>query len=287
MRHSFIYVSAVTLALPLLGCGGASDTRTGSTPDLKSQAATDLANGTAAGDPCETNAWYGDAVCDSFCPVADTDCTVDGDPVVCATFIEVSDGACGREPTDPCISQDPDCGVTPTPVDPPEPVFCAAVIESPDGTCSRAPDDPCRSQDPDCKDPQTPPDGGYDCDESHAACLPFVLVQPCPDGQSRTVVGDCFGDCVPTDQCAPIDPKPAYDCDTSKITCQTFAPVICPDGTVATVNSDGCYGPCVTPDECLPQDPVVCTMISENPDGVCSRDPNDPCIFQDPDCVQR
>ena len=32
-------------------------------------------------------------------------------PVACAAYIELSDGECKREPSDPCIFQDPDCHV--------------------------------------------------------------------------------------------------------------------------------------------------------------------------------
>ena len=61
------------------------------------------------------------------------------EPVLCADFIEVSDGVCSRAPEDPCISQDPDCTFG-----------CDAYLEESDGVCSRDPGDPCISQDPDC-----------------------------------------------------------------------------------------------------------------------------------------
>lgn len=34
-----------------------------------------------------------------------------------------------------------------------------------------------------------------------------------------------------------------------------------------------------------PDDPITCTLIAQLPDGVCTPDPTDPCVFyQDPDC---
>lgn len=282
--RSFIAFAAIACALPLAACSGSARSDTGSTGDLKSQAAADLESGKATGDPCATNAWYGDGACDTFCPVSDTDCAPTGDPIVCATFLEVSDGKCSREPTDPCLSQDPDCGAS-TPPDPGDPVYCAAILEAANGECSRAPDDPCQFQDPDCVTVPPEPPGGYDCDASHIVCMTFAAVAPCPEGQAYSVVDGCYGKCVPLADCAPLPTEPLYDCDTTKITCQTFAPVICPDGTVPTVEN-GCYGPCVPSTQCLPTDPVACIMISETPDGVCSRTIDDPCRFQDPDCVQ-
>jgi hypothetical protein len=105
------------------------------------------------------------------------------EPVVCALFVELSDGVCSRFPLDPCISQDPDClpdagscevaGQTfPNGSSVPsgdscntcgcndgsvlctlalcEPVASAFFVEESDGVCSRFPLDPCQSQDPDC-----------------------------------------------------------------------------------------------------------------------------------------
>jgi hypothetical protein len=38
--------------------------------------------------------------------------------------------------------------------------------------------------------------------------------------------------------------------------------------------------------DCIPKDrtSTVCAEFEEAPNGLCSRKPNDPCIFQDPDC---
>lgn len=41
----------------------------------------------------------------------------------------------------------------------------------------------------------------YQCDLQQASCL--LLPPTCPEGQSVSVVGECFGDCVPSEQCVP------------------------------------------------------------------------------------
>ena len=85
---------------------------------------------------------------DDPCLFQDPDCDYPGDPcisqdpdcvVVCAAYIEESDGVCSRDANDPCRSQDPDCDVA-----------CAEYIEEPDGECTRPSTDPCMFQDPDC-----------------------------------------------------------------------------------------------------------------------------------------
>jgi hypothetical protein len=104
------------------------------------------------GDICAKNAWYGDGECDAFCQDYDSsDCTPDQDGVVCAAFIEESNGFCSRKVGDPCISQDPDCG--PDSTDPPadDPIICPAIALEPDGVCTTDPSNPCLFyEDPDC-----------------------------------------------------------------------------------------------------------------------------------------
>lgn len=121
------------------------------------------------GDVCAEHAWYGDGECDTFCQDFDSnDCVpAENDPVVCATFIELSDGVCSRKPDDPCIGQDPDCTPGDDPVhshpqQPPGGIVCPAIAEAPDGVCKVDLDDPCAAYiDPDCQNGegggQTPP----------------------------------------------------------------------------------------------------------------------------------
>lgn len=43
----------------------------------------------------------------------------------------------------------------------------------------------------------------YDCNEDHILCSPpFVPLEPCPEGQVRSVQDECYGTCVPLTQCA-------------------------------------------------------------------------------------
>jgi hypothetical protein len=181
------------------------------------------------------------------------------EPVVCAAFLEESDGVCSRFPLDPCRSQDPDCGeggascevagqtfpdgsavpsgdscnscgcndgsVACTEVAC-EPVFCALFVEESDGVCSRFPLDPCISQDPDCLD------AGGSCE---------VAGQTFPNG-SGVPSGDSCNGC---------------GCNDGSVICTAVA--------------------------C---EPVACALFIEESDGVCSRFPLDPCRSQDPDCLQ-
>jgi hypothetical protein len=288
MRRRFLFALTMTLA----GCGGSTAGGGDSALTSKSEAATKVASGESIGNACSANHWYGDGACDTFCPDEDTDCVAAGEPVVCDSFLEVSDGKCGRADSDPCRSQDPDCDGQGTPsnpgttnpdpgkpgVAPDEPTYCAAISEVPNGKCGRAADDPCRFQDPDCTNTPGP---ARDCDTSKVTCETFAPVT-CPDGQVPTVVNRCYGECVPKEQCAPI-------------ACPAIA--LAPDGVCSPPTS----GPCslVDPD-CTSGGAggssgtggssgggVACAEYIEAPDGVCSRKSDDPCIFQDPDCTKR
>src|SRR5262245_5612068 len=146
------YLTCLVLLAAACSGGVATDGGGNSTAQLKKEAAEAKASGTAQGDVCGQNAWYGDGECDTFCRDADTaDCAPGCNVIVCAEFIEESNGYCSRKAEDPCIGQDPDCGgVVPIdPVDPGDPVACPAIAEIANGVCDRPADDPCRSIDPD------------------------------------------------------------------------------------------------------------------------------------------
>ncbi len=212
------------LGLLLAACGGQASTGASSADQapLKKAAAEAAANGTASSDACAANGWYGDKVCDTFCPDQDTDCVAHTTvPVVCAEFVEVSDGKCSRESDDPCLFQDPDC-VHPTPGNPSSGpgTVCATYIEAPDGKCSRPATDPCISQDPDC----TNGSGG-----GGVAC-PAIEEQP--DGKCSR---------PDTDPCQSIDP----DCVVhSHPVCPTILEA--PDG----VCSEAPDAPCPIDPDC-------------------------------------
>lgn len=289
----------------LTGCSGAVDGNT-SIQKQKLDAADARARGIVAADACEQHGWYGDGVCDSFCAREDEDCVAkpgQGQPVVCALFIESKNGVCGRTPSDPCRFQDPDCNVNAGGSGAAGDTVCAAVLELPDGECRRRSTDPCRGQDPDCSPNGAGGSGGsgaggaagsgtagaagsgfagnvnggsdsggadsgggaaggppVDCDTRKITCETLIAVEPCPANTVRSVVGQCYGECVSIDRCAPRTIPPpdgsggstggtGADCDVSKVTCQTFVPVVCPSGQVPTV-SGSCFGPCVERASC-------------------------------------
>jgi hypothetical protein len=209
-----MYLTSVMLLLGLAACSGGHTTaepNDQSQAQLKKAAAEAAAKGEApASDVCGENDWYGDGQCDTFCNDADsTDCaTSDSGEVVCALFIEESNGYCSRRADDPCIGQDPDCAGSVPPSGGDDPIVCPAIAYEADGVCSRPASDPCRYLDPDC----APADSGNSGSE------------PGNPGQGG---GSGAG---------------------------------------------------------MPTEPVACTLLIEEADGVCKREPTDPCIFQDPDC---
>lgn len=128
-------------------------------------------------------------------------------------------------------------------------VVCALFIEESNDYCSRRADDPCISQDPDCAG-STPPSGGDD---------PIV----CP-----AIAYEADGVCsrAASDPCRSIDP----DCVS--------------DGSGNSGSEPGAPGQGGTSGAGMPTEPVACTLLIEESDGACKREPTDPCIFQDPDC---
>ena len=61
------------------GTGGGTDPGTGGT-DPGTGGGTDPGTGGGTGDACADNGWYGDGVCDDFCPQPDPDCQGGTDP---------------------------------------------------------------------------------------------------------------------------------------------------------------------------------------------------------------
>lgn len=186
------------------------------------------------------------------------------------------------------------------PTDPDAPVACTLISEVADGVCRRPDSDPCRFQDPDCSAEAE----GYDCDVSQVSCRKTVQ---CDEGKVPTVLGSCYGPCVPAAQCAPTeDPgavvcalfieesdgvcsrSPDDPCKAQDPDCSTDEPVACllfieeSDGVCSRAPDDPCKGQ--DPD-CTAAGPTVCAAFIEAPDGVCSRPANDPCKGQDPECI--
>jgi hypothetical protein len=144
------------------------------------------------------------------------------------------------------------------------------------------------------------------------------------DGQCDTFCNDADStDCAPNDSggvaCArfieaPNDycsRRPDDPCISQDPDCAGDDPIVCPaiaeepDGLCSRPASDPCRS--IDPD-CgpadpgnsgsdpgapgqggtsgagMPTEPVACTLLIEESDGACKREPTDPCIFQDPDC---
>jgi len=152
------------------------------------------------------------------------------------------------------------------PTDPDAPVACTLISEVADGVCGRPDSDPCRFQDPDCS--ADAGGEGYDCDVSQVLCR--RAAPECAEGEVPTVLGRCYGPCVPADQCrAAEDP----------VVCALFIEES--DGVCSRSPDD----PCKAQDpDCSLDEPTVCALFIEESDGVCSRSPDDPCKAQDPDC---
>jgi hypothetical protein len=88
----------------------------------------------------------------------------------------------------------------------------------------------------------------------------------------------------PLDPCKFQDP----DCDEGGASCEAAGQTF-PDGSAVpsgdSCNSCGCNDGSIACTE-IACEPQVCALFVEVADGVCSRFPLDPCISQDPDCIQ-
>lgn len=93
--------------------------------------------------------------------------------------------------------------------------------------------------------------------------------------------GECDTFCQDADS---VDCEP----DPGGIHCAEF--IEKPNGFCSRLAEDPCISqdPDCSPgstDPGTPDDPIICTAISQLPDGVCKPDPADPCVYyQDPDC---
>jgi hypothetical protein len=180
------------------------------------------------------------------------------EPVICSGIVEGSDSVCSRFPLDPCISLDPDCGAN-------SGAACETGGQSfPDGsdvpsgdTCNRC----------------TCEDGTVSCTER--ACDPVVCAE---------IIEASDGVCsrLPLDPCLSEDP----DCGGFGPACEAAGQSF-PDGSEVpsgdACNRCNCDDGAITCTE-IACEPVVCDEFVEDFDGVCSRFPLDPCLFQDPDC---
>jgi hypothetical protein len=111
------------------------------------------------------------------------------------------------------------------------PGWCLTALIAPlpkDGVCGEP--HVCGIPDPDCA-PAEP--AGYDCDISKITCQTFAPVI-CPDGQVPTVENQCYGKCVPKDECAPLEGGG----DGGGVACAAF--IEQPDGKCSRADDDPC-----------------------------------------------
>jgi hypothetical protein len=174
---------------------------------------------------------------------------------VCSANDWYGDGACDVF----CADRDVDCSV--------KDVVCLLYIEEPNGVCQREPGDPCVAQDPDCEGLSDP--------------LECAAIAMLPDGKcEEDPKNPCLRyqdlDCVNGNSGGPTTPSPGGGNEGS-IPPSEPSPGGGNEGSTPSPPAGG---------DGQPTDPVPggCTLLLEVPDGVCSRDAEDPCISQDPDC---
>lgn len=231
-------------------------------------------------DICTINDWYGDGICDEFCPSPDIDCEgeVFFDP--CEESGYYGDGICDGF----CPFPDPDCddlGVD----------ICAESGFYGDGVCDLF----CLDPDPDCETFDICEDLGYYGD---GFCDEFCpLADPDCDFEDECLDNGYYGDGICDDFCLLPDP----DCDGNEDLCETlglygdgFCDDFCAfeDPDCGDVSEDVCaelgfYGDGICDDFCLLPDPDctggeddICEELGLYGDGIC----DDFCPFVDPDC---
>lgn len=112
-----------------------------------------------------------------------------------------------------------------------------------------------------------------DCDPNHAGCE--MLPPTCPDGEVVSVVGGCFGPCVPAGACLPAIAgcSDSSDCGPDEVcVVECWA---CESGDPACAGCEGrCEAPtpgCATDADCGPNEQCVSSCWD--------------CLPEDPDCV--
>ncbi len=271
MQHSHLGPTGLCLlALLVGGCSGADDAAPLATSEVKSELTSD--GSVPAGDAAVPSERAGRGRADAdrpgrrgngqgpagARPGSGPDCD-DGDGgVVCAQFIEEADGECSRTPDDACRFQDPDCTA--------EGQACEAAGQVfPDGSAVPS-GDSCNT---------------CGCNDGSVICTLAL----CEEVACLAIVEEPDGVCsrFPLDPCISQDPDCAASGQACEVAGQTF-----PDGSAVpsgdSCNSCACNDGGVSCTLALCEQ-VFCAAFIENPDGVCSRFPLDPCISQDPDCA--
>jgi hypothetical protein len=182
------------LALVLtMGCTAQMDASV-----TKEEAARLTADGKADGrDFCDELGWYGDGVCDDFCPLTDQDCTGGACTVGADSTCDEGESCALDVCYLWCAADDPICcpGVC-APSVPDDPGFCASALCGPGTRCDEGAD-ACIPDDPGfCASALCGP--GTRCDEAADACVAddpsFCASALCGPGRRCDEAADA---CVP------------------------------------------------------------------------------------------
>ena len=232
------------LVVPLFGACSDAANEPADTPS-KDDVRRMSGKGDGGQDLCEAFGWYGDGVCDDFCPAPDPDCgggcEADADcgdleicvPNTTCAGLDCPTGLC-ESILDRCSDGSPAiCEIVP-------PQCPAGTILEVVGGCFGQCVDPLT-----CEPPVVDP---FPCHDGSTAICEIVPPQ-CPDGLVIEVVNGCFGDCVDPDTCEPVEPL--GDCSDGSLAICEIVPPECPPGLVLEV-VNGCFGECVDPQTCEP-----------------------------------
>lgn len=240
----------LTLALTAVACAGDDSSMT------KEEAAQLSGKADGVGDLCTAYDWYGDGVCDDFCPWPDPDCEsteicFSSDDCAGGEYCTIEDGQCNDTPCAPGQVCPAVCAGVCAPVPEPEPL-CYSSDDCADG-------EHCTTDDGDCRSP---------CAEGDQDCLAVCAGVCVPDDDEEQVCGGYPGPDGPTRQCDADE----Y-CQLEPGTCNVIAdvpgtckprPEACIDlwdpvcGCDGQTYSNSCYAAAAgvsvaSPDACAPQ----------------------------------
>lgn len=204
-------------------------------------------------DYCEYFGWYGDGICDEFCPDPDPDCadtcTSDADCPggYCESYATCLGLDCPPPPPNECVEVDCDDGSSLHPLCDIRPVCDSGQVSAVINGCFECVEArTCEAPEPTCDDGS----------ELNPLC---DIREACPDGQVSAVQNGCF---------ACVDPSTCEAPDGGQ-TCGGLAGLSCPDGYICEMPAGTC-GLADGAGTCVP-DFDVCTA---DYDPVCGCDGN-------------
>jgi hypothetical protein len=249
-RQRLSALLALCFAFALTACGQPTDEPSDEPETMTKDEARALGGKSDHADWCDVFHWYGDGICDDFCPQPDPDCAVDA----CATDADCPDGYCehfatctaiGCPPPPPseCVPADCDDGSSLNPLCDIREVCAEGQVSAVINGCFHCVD--ART----CEAPQ--PETCDDGSTIHPLC---DIREVCPDGQTSAIQNGCFV-CVDPDTCqAP---------DAGGQMCGGIAGLQCPDGYTCQMDVGMCQtadaaGTCVMQGDFCPAvyDPV-------------------------------